>query len=140
MKIKLLVGLVLIVLIAGGIIIFIRSRSKTAEVGTPAITQQPSTDTAKTGTDGAATTTKKEPYFGEFLHDQDRDGLTDEKEKELGLSDQTSDSDKDGLDDSTEIEIYKTDPKNKDTDGDGFVDGYEVLNGFNPNGPGKLTQ
>ncbi|MFH1482518.1 MAG: hypothetical protein ABIE46_03290, partial [Patescibacteria group bacterium] len=33
---------------------------------------------------------------------------------------------------------YKTDPKNPDTDGDGYKDGDEVKNGFNPNGSGKL--
>lgn len=48
--------------------------------------------------------------------DPDRDGLTDEQEK-----------------------FYKTDPNNPDTDGDGYCDGLEVQNGYNPRGPGRLT-
>jgi hypothetical protein len=34
--------------------------------------------------------------------------------------------------------VWHTDPLNPDTDGDGFKDGDEVKNGFNPLGPGKL--
>lgn len=41
------------------------------------------------------------------------------------------DSDKDGLTDWQE-EIYKTDPNNPDTDGDGYSDGEEVLSGYDP--------
>jgi hypothetical protein len=41
------------------------------------------------------------------------------------------------LNDGAEINIWGTDPQNKDTDGDGFTDGQEVLNGFNPKGAGK---
>ena len=41
--------------------------------------------------------------------DTDKDFLTDEQEKKLG-----------------------TDPKNPDTDGDGHLDGIEVLNGYDP--------
>lgn len=75
-----------------------------------------------------------------FLHDQDRDGIPDVKEKELGTSDRDFDSDGDTLSDRMEIEVYKTDPTNPDTDGDGFWDGVEVVKGFNPNGTGKLTK
>ncbi|KKR31234.1 MAG: S-layer domain protein [Candidatus Falkowbacteria bacterium GW2011_GWF2_39_8] len=50
------------------------------------------------------------------------------------------DADKDGLSDSDEIAIYKTYPNNPDTDGDGYSDGEEVKNGFNPLGLGKLIQ
>ena len=49
-----------------------------------------------------------------------------------------TDTDKDTLSDYNEIYVYKTDPFNPDTDGDGFKDGAEVKNGYNPNGPGKL--
>lgn len=48
------------------------------------------------------------------------------------------DSDNDGLTDVLEKK-YGSDPKKKDTDGDGYSDGEEVKNGYNPNGPGKLT-
>ena len=47
--------------------------------------------------------------------DSDGDLLTDERENELG-----------------------TDKNNPDTDGDGYGDGAEVANGYNPNGEGKL--
>ncbi len=42
------------------------------------------------------------------------------------------DSDDDGLSDYDEEVIYKTDRKNADTDGDGFNDGEEVQNNFDP--------
>jgi len=47
------------------------------------------------------------------------------------------DTDNDGLSDEKE-EMYDTDPNNPDTDGDGYLDGDEVKNGYNPNGEGKL--
>lgn len=46
------------------------------------------------------------------------------------------DADGDGLPDEEEPK-YKTDPNNRDTDGDGHLDGQEVQNGYNPLGPGK---
>lgn len=48
------------------------------------------------------------------------------------------DSDGDSLTDTDEIEIWNTNPNHPDTDGDGFWDGDEVRNGFNPNGAGQL--
>jgi len=48
-----------------------------------------------------------------------------------------SDDDHDGLDFFAEI-VCKTDYNNKDTDYDGFLDGYEVANGYNPKGEGIL--
>lgn len=59
----------------------------------------------------------------------------EEKESVLNLK---LDTDLDGLFDWEEIEIYGTNPFASDTDGDGFLDGNEVKNGYNPNGPGKL--
>ena len=75
-----------------------------------------------------------------FADDQDRDGIKDEEEKTKGLNPNEFDSDFDGLSDKLEIEKWKTDPLKKDTDGDGFGDGKEVLKGYNPLGPGKLSQ
>lgn len=52
------------------------------------------------------------------------------------------DRDADGLPDNLET-IYRTNPLNKDTDGDGYLDGSEVANGFDPTvaGPNdKLAQ
>jgi len=53
------------------------------------------------------------------------------------------DSDLDGLTDQGEIQIYHTDPNNPDTNGDGILDGAEVLNGIDPldaNSFSKLSQ
>jgi hypothetical protein len=43
-----------------------------------------------------------------------------------------TDSDKDGITDYDELALYNTDPYIADTDGDGFVDGSEILKGYNP--------
>lgn len=56
------------------------------------------------------------------------------------LAPEARDSDKDGLNDIGEANIYHTDPNNPDTDGDGFTDGNEVKNGFNPAGSGLLVK
>jgi len=50
---------------------------------------------------------------------------------------QAKDTDNDGLKDWEE-NLYKTDPLNPDTDGDGFIDGEEIDSGHNPlvKGPG----
>ncbi len=58
--------------------------------------------------------------FGEFLG---------------GSSVATVDSDKDGLTDEMEV-FYGTDKNNPDTDGDGYKDGEEVNNGYDPLLPG----
>lgn len=44
------------------------------------------------------------------------------------------DSDMDSITDYDEVNIYHTDPKNRDTDHDGFVDGTEVLAHTSPRG------
>ena len=43
------------------------------------------------------------------------------------------DSDEDGLSDAYEILVSHTDPHNPDSDGDGWMDGEEILNGTDPN-------
>jgi len=48
------------------------------------------------------------------------------------------DYDNDRLNDYKEINIWFTNPNNPDTDGDGYLDGDEVENGYDPLGPGKL--
>lgn len=45
------------------------------------------------------------------------------------------DSDMDGLTDEAERTVYGTDPYNPDTDGDGILDGTEVMNGTDPLDP-----
>ncbi len=44
----------------------------------------------------------------------------------------TKDSDSDGITDYDEINIYGTDPASADSDQDGFIDGTEILNGYDP--------
>lgn len=64
----------------------------------------------------------------------DFDGLPTEVKDEKIM-----DSDSDGLSDYEEKEIYKTNYLLPDTDGDGYLDGAEVNNGYNPNGEGLLS-
>jgi hypothetical protein len=56
----------------------------------------------------------------------------------LPLNAKVLDADNDGLSD-TEEAIFGTDPGKPDTDGDGYPDGSEVLNLYDPAGPGKIT-
>lgn len=51
------------------------------------------------------------------------------------LEEASRNSDADGLSDFDERVIYKTDPYNADSDGDGYSDGSEILSGFNPLNP-----
>jgi len=64
--------------------------------------------------------------YGPGLHIQTPEGI-----------DKGKDSDSDGLTDEQE-NYFGTDVNKPDTDGDGYEDGNEVKNGFNPNGTGKL--
>lgn len=48
------------------------------------------------------------------------------------------DSDSDGLIDYVEENIFNTDPNNPDSDGDGYKDGDEIKNAYDPNGDGRL--
>ncbi len=60
----------------------------------------------------------------------DKDSLLLGKTTKFSQED-LKDSDNDGLKDWEE-ELYKTDPKNPDTDGDGYIDGEEVNSGHSP--------
>ncbi len=70
--------------------------------------------------------------------DSDKDALMDSREKELGTDKNNPDSDFDGLTDNEEVTLWNTDPLIDDTDKDGYKDGDEVGNGYNPAGPGRL--
>lgn len=72
--------------------------------------------------------------------DQDRDGLTLDEEMQLGTSDGVADSDLDGLTDWDEVRVYKSNPLMADTDGDSYIDGHEVQNGYSPIGSGRLNE
>lgn len=66
--------------------------------------------------------------------DSDKDGLTDVEEAAAGTNPNVIDTDNDGLSDYEEVIVYKTDPLNADTDGDTYLDGEEIKNGYNPCG------
>jgi hypothetical protein len=63
--------------------------------------------------------------------------VSDEATDEIS-SINAQDTDDDGLTDELET-LFGTDPANPDTDGDGYKDGEEVENGYNPLGEGKLN-
>jgi len=77
--------------------------------------------------------------FGDDI-DSDEDGLSDSEEAVLGTDMYNWDTDGDGLDDNAEVNVWKTDPKDMDTDKDTYLDGEEVLAGYNPLGDGRLTE
>ncbi|MEG2235905.1 MAG: VWA domain-containing protein [Clostridia bacterium] len=65
--------------------------------------------------------------------DTDNDNLIDDEEKKLGTDMRNEDTDGDGLLDGEEVLKYKTNPLVQDTDGDGLNDLYEVyISGTNP--------
>ncbi len=53
--------------------------------------------------------------------------------------DALTDSDNDGITDFDELELYGTDPMSADTDGDGFIDGVEIIGGYDPLNPVRET-
>lgn len=62
-----------------------------------------------------------------------------EKAREEKMALRNVDDDGDGLANYKE-DTYKTDKNNPDTDGDGYLDGDEVKNGYNPLGEGKMPE
>lgn len=70
--------------------------------------------------------------------DSDEDGLFDDEEEKAGTDKDLADTDGDGLSDFDELKTWKTDPLVKDTDNDGYDDGLEVQNGYDPTGLGQL--
>lgn len=48
------------------------------------------------------------------------------------------DTDNDGVTNADEMNIWHSNPFNADTDGDGYPDKTEIVNGYNPNAVGKL--
>ena len=80
--------------------------------------------------------------YSNFNNDSDSDGLPDWWEKKYGLNtsdanDANLDADNDGATNLVEFQ-FDTNPFVEDTDEDGFKDGMEIKNGYNPNGEGRL--
>lgn len=61
-----------------------------------------------------------------------KDVVVTEKSETVESNKKFLDTDQDGLNDYEEKAIYNTDPLNADTDGDGYLDGVEVMSGYSP--------
>lgn len=82
----------------------------------------------------------RERCISKLPDDTDHDFLSDFMERVYYKTDPNEkDTDGDGLTDGEEVRRFSTDPLNPDTDGDGFSDGEEVRNGYDPLGPGRLS-
>lgn len=57
--------------------------------------------------------------------DTDKDGIPDSKESQYGTSANKADTDGDGLIDGLEVLFYSTNPRVSDSDGDGYRDGVD---------------
>ena len=66
------------------------------------------------------------------LGDDDGDGLTNGREATLETFASLADTDEDGLPDGVEVRVWRTNPLNRDTDGDTLADGEEVELGTDP--------
>ena len=165
LRLVLIIGGVVVgsgVLAAGGWLAY-RSLTKPAAVNTntPATTNQatPPTGNRQTPTNQPANTTPPvnlnvntsvnaitPPSFISNTNvpaaprDSDRDGLNDDEERLYNTNVFKVDTDDDGLTDRDEVVVFKTDPNNPDSDGDSYLDGEEVRNGYDPKGPGRLLQ
>lgn len=96
------------------------------------------TNTGNVPTDGTQPTPAPTPT-PPAQADADGDKLADVDEQSLGSDPAKPDTDGDKFSDGYEVYVSKTDPKKADTDGDGFDDFSEVQNGYEPTGPGPLT-
>lgn len=142
------ITLVIIILVLAGIggavyygYVYFKSLNKTAGVAptqeTSATTAVPTDTVPATVAPIATATVPVATVEPENIKDSDGDGLTDDEETTYGTDKNIVDSDADGLTDWAEIKIYKTNPLNPDTDNDGYKDGQEVINGYDPLLPGN---
>ena len=74
----------------------------------------------------------KEEKVDDKTTDNDKDGLTNDKEKSIGTNMNLSDTDRDGISDNYEITESLTDPLKSDTDSDKINDGDELDLGLDP--------
>lgn len=110
------VAVVALFLIAGGVVVAMRlfgSSKPVVPIASPGTSDQPNMEATATPVPTAPPTSST--AIGGGGEDVDNDGLTNAEET-----------------------LYGTDPNNPDTDGDGYKDGEEVKNGYNPLGAGQL--
>jgi len=65
--------------------------------------------------------------------DPDSDGLSNIEEFSFSTSPYLNDTDADGISDAEEVNVYQTDPTSSDTDADLLPDGWEIEHGLDPN-------
>lgn len=147
------IGVALGVVVVSGLLFFLLMRKSAPQPSIPQAPQQQQTEDLPVTDAGNEVSLPEEdpvsytfatssllPDPALFEDDQDRDGVDDAKEQKVGTSNQHFDTDGDGLSDKAEIDVWKTDPTVVDSDGDGYGDGFEVINGYNPAGPGPLEE
>ena len=78
--------------------------------------------------------------FKEIMTMIERKKMNEKLETLSTMENLLKDSDEDGLTDYDEKYIYFSDINNEDSDGDSFLDGEEVKNGFDPMGEDKLEK
>lgn len=77
--------------------------------------------------------TKIDEHLKKVVHELQELALRNERIIKERVGDATTkDSDKDGISDYDEVNLYNTDPFNPDSDGDSFIDGTEVMAGYDP--------
>ena len=84
------------------------------------------------------TVTIDEPVHAYSIDQYDEQNAEDYVMASLQTTVSSMDTDGDGLTDKDESDIWNTSIVDHDTDGDGYDDNTEVINGYNPNGTGKL--
>ena len=137
------IGLVLILLLAGGWYIYsslFSSLGNIQDAGMGSFVDE--TDIIDNQNDNLEEEPEQfnENFIEEVLNDSDNDGLTNEEELAIGTDPNLVDTDGDSLSDREELEVYKTNPLNMDSDNDGYTDGEEIDMLRNPNGDGALLQ
>lgn len=129
-------GVLLLLLLVLGVVVLLRSDGQERDLNAPEDSQQ-------NNIEGSAVQRERSEEEVSIVDpkpdDKDRDGLTDTQEQDLGTNERARDSDNDFISDGDEVLIYKTNPLEQDSDGDGFSDFTEIRNGYNPNGDGLLN-
>ncbi len=78
------------------------------------------------------------PKHATNLEEADFSNTEDTVDAAFEMTVASMDTDGDGLTNADEDELWNSNPLSNDTDGDGYLDYTEVINGYDPNGSGKL--